>query len=145
MEFSEIKAQRYQQAIEAVVRELQKKHLNPAMKESFLCSAECIDGNRPQAEIERCLQKCQAKPTAVKEIIEGRMKEYQARMQRCLQRCQDQVQESVPSEPSEKDIQKAQGKLAVCFANCAEEYEGKLDKLKVDIAADLSRLTSRLH
>ena len=38
-----------------------------------------------------------------------------------------------------------QGKLAVCFANCAEEYEGKLDKLKVDIAADLSRLTSRLH
>ena len=27
---------------------------------------------------------------------------------RCLQRCQDQVQESVPSEPSEKDIQKAQ-------------------------------------
>ena len=38
-----------------------------------------------------------------------------------------------------------QGKLAVCFADCAEEYEGKLDKLKVDIAADLSRLTSRLH
>ena len=28
------------------------------------------------------LQKCQAKPTAVKDIIEGRMKEYQARMQR---------------------------------------------------------------
>ena len=31
------------------------------------------------------LQKCQAKPTAVKEIIEGRMKEYQARMQRWVQ------------------------------------------------------------
>ena len=38
-----------------------------------------------------------------------------------------------------------QGKVAVCFADCAEEYEGKLDKLKVDIAADLSRMTSRLH
>ena len=32
---------------------------------------------------------------------------------RCLQRCQDQVQESVPSEPSEKDIQKAQVKPAI--------------------------------
>ena len=33
------------------------------------------------------LQKCQAKPTAVKDIIEGRMKEYQARMQRWVQGC----------------------------------------------------------
>lgn len=36
-----------------------------------------------------------------------------------------------------------QGKLAVCFADCAEEYEGKLDKLKFDVAAVLARLTSR--
>ena len=34
---------------------------------------------------------------------------------RCLQRCQDQVQESVPSEPSEKDIQKAQVRPAICI------------------------------
>ena len=38
-----------------------------------------------------------------------------------------------------------QGKLAVCFADCAEEYEGKLDKLKFDIAAELARLTSRVR
>ena len=38
-----------------------------------------------------------------------------------------------------------QGKLAVCFADCAEEYEGKLDKLKIDIAANLARLTSKLR
>lgn len=36
-----------------------------------------------------------------------------------------------------------QGKLAICFADCAEEYEGKLDKLKFDVAAVLARLTSR--
>ncbi len=44
-----------------------------------------------------------------------------------------------------KSLCVVQGKLAVCFADCAEEYEGKLDKLKFDIAADLARLTSRMR
>ena len=44
-----------------------------------------LDNIDPFLNQSNSLQKCQAKPTAVKEIIEGRMKEYQARMQRWVQ------------------------------------------------------------
>ncbi|BDA40906.1 probable protein FAM136A [Coccomyxa sp. Obi] len=137
----EEKAERYQKALLRMVGELQRKHINPLMKESFLCSAACCDLNDDR-ELQRCLDNCQQRAQAAKEFIENRMQDFQARMQRCMQRCQDLAQESLPPNPTEKDIFKAQDKLANCLANCAVEYEGKLDAFKVDIASQLSKATS---
>lgn len=44
----------------------------------------------------------------------------QDRIQRCVQRCQDKAQEQLPSQPSPKDIEKAQALLANCAADCAQ-------------------------
>lgn len=35
-----------------------------------------------------------------------------------------------------------QDKLANCLADCAVEYEGKLEKFKIDVAAQLSKATT---
>lgn len=40
------------------------------------------------------------------------------------------------------DLCGMQGQLATCFADCAEEYEAKLDKLKYDIAQEISKATA---
>lgn len=47
------------------------------------------------------------------------MQQFQARMQRCVQRSQDQAQESLPSQPSEKDIAKAQVTY-LCSSTCMQ-------------------------
>ena len=44
----------------------------------------------------------------------------QDRIQRCVQRCQDKAQEQLPSQPSPKDIEKAQALLGNCAADCAQ-------------------------
>ena len=36
------------------------------------------------------------------------LQDFQARMQRCVQRCQDEVQETLPTQPSDREIAKAQ-------------------------------------
>ena len=36
------------------------------------------------------------------------LQDFQARMQRCVQRCQDEVQETLSTQPSEREIAKAQ-------------------------------------
>ncbi|EIE26502.1 hypothetical protein COCSUDRAFT_52353 [Coccomyxa subellipsoidea C-169] len=140
----EEKAERYQKAMQKMVAELQHKHLNPLMKESFLCSAACCD-IRNERELQICLDNCQQRAQAAKTFIESKMQEFQARMQRCMERCQDLAQESVPPNPTEKDIFKAQDKLANCLAGCAEEYEGKLEPFKIDVAAQLSKALSSWH
>ena len=92
-------------------------------------------------------------------------------MQRCLGRCQDKAKETLPASPGDKDIRTAQvwascrflckhsfsrctalasnmllclqGKLAGCYADCAEEYERQLPKLGKDIRSQLRQALSR--
>ena len=61
------------------------------------------------------------------------MNDFQERLQRCIQRCQDSAQESLPVNPSDKDVAKAQDKLANCAAACAQEYEKQIPKLQASI------------
>ena len=63
----------------------------------------------------------------------------QDRIQRCVQRCQDKAQEQLPSQPSPKDIEKAQALLANCAADCAVEYEKQVPKLQKDVVQRLAQ------
>lgn len=47
------------------------------------------------------------------------------------------MQESLPTNPNEKQIGQAQQKLANCVGDCAVEYEKKLPKLRADIVQQL--------
>ena len=57
-----------------------------------------------------------------------------------MQRCQDKAQETLSAAPSAKDIEKAQGMLASCAADCAQEYERQVPKLQKDIQQRISQL-----
>lgn len=49
-------------------------------------------------------------------------------------------QESLPSEPSDRDVEKAQAVLVKCLDACGNEYAGKVPKLKSDIEAALKKV-----
>ena len=68
------------------------------------------------------------------------MRDVQERLQRCVQRCQDKAQELLPAAPSEKDVAKAQGKLAACAADCAQEYELQVPKLQAIIVGRIKQI-----
>jgi 5'-deoxynucleotidase YfbR-like HD superfamily hydrolase len=65
--------------------------------------------------------------------------DFQERLQRCVQRCKDKAQELLPASPKEKDIAKAQDKLASCAADCAQEYERQVPKLQAAIVERLKQ------
>jgi hypothetical protein len=63
---------------------------------------------------QRSLVKCQQRPEAAKQFIEGRVQEFQRRMQRCVQRSQDKAQESLSAQPSDQELSRAQ--VIKCFS-----------------------------
>jgi hypothetical protein len=71
--------------------------------------------------------------------VQLQLNEFQSRLQRCIQRCQDVAQESLPNQPKDSDVSKAQEKLADCAADCACSSERLIPKLQRGIA---DRLTS---
>jgi len=78
-------------------------------------------------------QNCERKVQIAEKTVQISMNDFQERLQRCIQRCQDSAQESLPVNPSDKDVAKAQDKLANCAAACAQEYEKQIPKLQASI------------
>ncbi|KAF8058071.1 FAM136A [Scenedesmus sp. PABB004] len=128
-----------QGAIEGAMDELQRKQLVPLQKQAFLCSAACCDKPLDMAALQQCTVNCQQRVQTAHQAIYGGLQDFQARFQRCLVRCDDQARDSLPAEPKDKDIERAQARVAACMDGCADEYAGKVPKLKADIQAKLPK------
>lgn len=126
--------------MERMIEVLDKKHLRPLQKDSYECMARCCDTAATTSDLQHCCQNCERKVQIAEKTVQVSMNEFQERLQRCVQRCQDSAQESLPVSPSDKDVAKAQTKLAECAANCAQEYERQIPKLQSSI---IERLRQR--
>ncbi|PRW57344.1 hypothetical protein C2E21_4029 [Chlorella sorokiniana] len=137
---AEARADGLRKAMEGMVDGLDRSMMRPLQKESYLCMAKCCDSAKDQAELQRCTASCEQRVQVVNSVINASMKEFQDRLQRCAQRCQDKAQEGLSATPSQKEIDKAQKGLANCLADCAQEYERQVPKLKTDIEARIKQL-----
>eukprot|EP00877_Chromochloris_zofingiensis_P003339 jgi/Chrzof1/13005/Cz07g16050.t1 len=51
-----------------------------------------------------------------------------------------EFQESLPNQPKEQEVAKAQEKMSKCMDQCGQEFGGKVPRLKSDIEATLKKL-----
>lgn len=63
-------------------------------------------------------------------------------MQRCLVRCQDSASAALPRdrEPSDAQVQKAQGALLTCMDACGREFAGHVPNLRGGIEAAFKKI-----
>ncbi len=128
------------QAMERMISALDKNHLRNLQKESYMCMARCCDTAATAADLQHCCQECERRVQIAEKTVQVSMNDFQERLQRCVQRCQDAAQESLPVNPSDKDVTKAQDALANCAANCAQEYEKQIPKLQQTLADKLRQV-----
>lgn len=127
---SEQRAEGVKQAMKDFVDEIDRNELRPLQKQGFLCGANCCDTAATQEDLNECCARCQAPTEAAQTYVNQVLQNFSARLQRCTVRCQDQAQERLPSGANQAQMAKAQTELSSCFANCAEEYERQVPKLR---------------
>jgi hypothetical protein len=124
--------------MERMIAVLDKSHLRNLQKQSYLCMASCCDASDSARSLQDCCHDCERRVQIAEKIVQVSMNDFQERLQRCVKRCQDAAQESLPVNPSDSDIVKAQDSLAHCAANCAQEYEKQIPKLQSSIIEKLN-------
>ena len=137
---AEQRAESFRVAMQGVVDDLDKRHLRPLQKTSYECMARCCDTAEDTAALQNCCHDCERKVQLAEKTVQLQLNDFQSRLQRCIQRCQDSAQESLPSQPKDSDVSKAQDKLANCAADCAAEYERQIPKLQRGISDRLSSI-----
>ena len=124
--------------MERMIAVLDKSHLRNLQKQSYLCMASCCDASDSARSLQDCCHDCERRVQIAEKIVQVSMNDFQERLQRCVKRCQDAAQESLPVNPSDSDIVKAQDSMAHCAANCAQEYEKQIPKLQSSIIEKLN-------
>lgn len=126
--------------MEKMVGVLDKQHLRPLQKDSYLCMAKCCDAAGTPADLQQCCAGCEQTVRVAEQAVQVSLNDFQSRLQRGIQRCQDRAQEMLPASPSDKDVAKAQDFMANCAADCAQEYERQIPKLQAQIADRLRQV-----
>lgn len=123
---------RMQQAVERLLTDLDKRHLRPMRKESFLCSAKCCDSATSNEQLQQCVNSCGAKVGKTEQMVSQELEQFQQRLQRCAMICSDKAQEQMPSDPAKQTPELAarlQGEVESCANKCVDSHTGSLKKI----------------
>ena len=95
-----------QSALSGVVESMEKSHLRPLQRASFVCSTECCDDtNSTQQNLQRCLQKCSVNVQRANQAFNNELQRFQQRIQRQAQECQESARDMQMGGTSENDTQ----------------------------------------
>eukprot|EP01023_Acetabularia_acetabulum_P038343 TRINITY_DN3671_c0_g1_i1.p1 TRINITY_DN3671_c0_g1~~TRINITY_DN3671_c0_g1_i1.p1 ORF type:complete len:149 (-),score=26.80 TRINITY_DN3671_c0_g1_i1:189-635(-) len=137
---AEERSQGLAKAVEDMTNEMDKSYIRPEQKRSFECCAHCCDISKDQQALMNCVDQCQLKVSRQQNVVNQLMQDFQNRLQRCAVRCNDMAKEMLPANPTQQDYEKAQEKGKDCIADCSEEYEKQVPKLRKDLEDALRRV-----
>jgi len=132
-----------QSAVEGMLEKIDRSHLRPMRRESFLCCAKCCESDSSNEELQRCVQSCQAKTAAVENMLSQELEGFQARIQRCAMSCSDKAQDQVPGDPSKHApdlMARLQKEAEACANKCVDEHVKSLSKINDRVVAQIKRM-----
>lgn len=85
-----------QNAVEAVVSDIDKTIMRPKQKAAYRCCSQCCeDDSRPSPEVQSCLEECLAPLGWANETVNRELMALQNRLQNCALHCQQRAQDEL--------------------------------------------------
>ena len=123
-----------QNSLSSVVESIEKSHLRPLQRESFLCSAKCCEHtDSTQQSFQRCLQNCNLNPQHAQQAVQHELQRFQQRIQRQQQDCQESARDIQMNGTSESDTQKY-------FKECTDGVFARNRQLIPDLQSRLNKM-----
>ncbi|XP_071516190.1 protein FAM136A isoform X1 [Panulirus ornatus] len=109
---------RIQEAMTALVDDLDKTYLRGMQRAMHICAAECCEKKENSVDqVHRCIENCSTPLTQAQTFVQNELSQFQERLQRCVMVCQDRVRDQVTANTSE--TQEPQRNSSLSIANSA--------------------------
>ncbi|KAM3926080.1 protein FAM136A [Leptodactylus fuscus] len=134
---------RLQNAVDTMVKSLERENIRKMQKKMFGCSAECCDNDKASMQqVHNCIERCHAPLAQAQSLVTSELERFQDRLGRCTMHCNDVAKDSLDSGSKESA---ARAQLENCVMKCAEDHMNLIPsmtkKLK-DALAEADRKTS---
>ncbi|XP_042243051.1 protein FAM136A-like isoform X2 [Homarus americanus] len=131
---------RIQEAMTALVDDLDKTYLRGMQKAMHLCAAECCERKESSVDqVHRCIENCSTPLTQAQSFVQNELSQFQERLQRCVMVCQDRVRDQVTADTSESQVSVYKAEFEGCAMQCVDEHIQLMPSIKKRIAAVLAK------
>ncbi|KAG8574765.1 hypothetical protein GDO81_009323 [Engystomops pustulosus] len=134
---------RLQNAVDSMVKNLERENIRKMQGKMFRCSAECCDNDRASMQqVHGCIERCHAPLAQAQSLVTSELERFQDRLGRCTMHCNDIAKDSLDSGSKESQ---ARAQLESCVIKCADDHMNLIPsmtrKLK-DALVDADKKTS---
>ncbi|XP_053320087.1 protein FAM136A [Spea bombifrons] len=111
---------RLQNAVDSMVKNLERENIRKMQGKMFRCSAQCCENDvASMQQVHNCIERCHAPLAQAQSLVTSELERFQDRLARCTMHCNDKAKDSFDSGSKETQV-KAQ--LESCVIRCAEEH-----------------------
>ncbi|KAK8753038.1 hypothetical protein OTU49_002201 [Cherax quadricarinatus] len=131
---------RIQEAMTALVDDLDKTYLRGIQRAMHLCAAVCCEKTENSVDqVHRCIESCSTPLTQAQSFVQNELSQFQERLQRCVMTCQDRVRDQVTADTSEAQVSVYKAEFEGCAMQCVDDHIQLMPSVKKRIAGVLSK------
>uniref|UniRef100_A0A1X7UWJ5 Protein FAM136A n=1 Tax=Amphimedon queenslandica TaxID=400682 RepID=A0A1X7UWJ5_AMPQE len=117
-------------AMEKELESIDKDYIRPIQVNAFQCCAKCCqDRSVSHMILQNCLQNCMRPVSELEERIKQEVDSIQDRLTRCAQQCQDKAMDSLSSNPTVEERERAHKIGQDCLLGCADTHIPLINKM----------------
>ncbi|XP_053427873.1 protein FAM136A-like [Nycticebus coucang] len=117
---AEVQQVRVQEAVDSMVKSLERENIQKMQGPTFQCSANCCEDSQvSMQQVHQCLESCHAPLAQAQALVTLELEKFQDRLARCTMHCNDKAKDSIHAGSKELHVkQQLDSCVTVLMTTC---------------------------
>ncbi|XP_036904039.1 protein FAM136A [Sturnira hondurensis] len=129
---------RVQEAVDSMVKTLEKENIRKMQAFMFRCSASCCeDSKSSMQQVHQCIERCHAPLAQAQALVTRELETFQDRLARCTMHCNDKAKDSLDAGNKELQVKR---QLESCVTKCVDDHMNLIPSMTKKMKESLSSI-----
>ncbi|KAM9069744.1 protein FAM136A [Petaurus breviceps papuanus] len=111
---------RVQEAVDTMVKGLERENIRKMQGTMFRCSASCCeDTQASMQQVHQCIERCHAPLAQAQALVTSELEKFQDRLARCTMHCNDKAKDLMDAGSKEQQVKR---QLESCVTKCVDDH-----------------------
>ncbi|XP_036983192.2 protein FAM136A [Artibeus jamaicensis] len=129
---------RVQEAVDSMVKTLEKENIRKMQALMFRCSASCCEESKSSMQqVHQCIERCHAPLAQAQALVTRELEKFQDRLARCTMHCNDKAKDSIDAGNKELQVKR---QLESCVTKCVDDHMNLIPSMTKKMKESLSSI-----
>ncbi|KAB1267019.1 Protein FAM136A [Camelus dromedarius] len=135
---AELQQLRVREAVDSMVKSLEKENIRKIQGLMFQCSAGCCeDSHASMQQVHQCIERCHMPLAQAQSLVTSELEKFQDRLTRCTMHCNDKAKDSIDAGSKEPQVKR---QLESCVTKCVDDHMNLIPTMTRKMKESLSSM-----